>query len=41
MFFEGDANDDDDVIMLKVNEVKARMQRMIDDGLKKREHIFW
>ena len=40
MHFEGNANDEDDVI-LEVSHVKNQMQQMIDEGLKEREHIFW
>ncbi len=39
--FEGNANDEDDVILEKVSHVKNKMQQMIDEGLKEREHIFW
>ncbi|MBI5508134.1 MAG: acyltransferase family protein [Deltaproteobacteria bacterium] len=39
--FTGDANDEDEVILKKVDEVKATMQAMIDDGLAAREHVFW
>ena len=41
MNFEGNANDEDDVILEKVSHVKNQMQQMIDEGLKEREHIFW
>ncbi len=41
MNFEGNANDEDDVILEKVSHVKNEMQQMIDEGLKEREHIFW
>ena len=41
MNFEGNANDEDDVILEKVSHVKNKMQQMIDEGLKEREHIFW
>ena len=41
MVFEGNANDEDDVILEKVSHVKNQMQQMIDEGLKEREHIFW
>lgn len=41
MAFEGNANDEDDVILEKVSHVKNQMQQMIDEGLREREHIFW
>ena len=41
MNFDGNANDEDDVILEKVSHVKNQMQQMIDEGLKEREHIFW
>jgi 1-acyl-sn-glycerol-3-phosphate acyltransferase len=39
--FTGDPNDDDDVMQVKVDQVKTAMQRMIDEGLAAREHVFW
>ena len=39
--FTGNANDEDDVILEKVATVKAAMQQMIDEGLRRREHVFW
>ena len=41
MHFQGNANDEDDVILEKVSHVKNQMQQMIDEGLREREHIFW
>ncbi len=41
MTFEGDANDEDELIYEKVSAVKERMQTMIDEGLKARQHVFW
>jgi 1-acyl-sn-glycerol-3-phosphate acyltransferase len=38
---EGDANDEDEVIAGKVGRIKSTMQRMIDEGLTAREHVFW
>ena len=32
---------EDEVILAKVEEVRSTMQTMIDDGLVKREHVFW
>ena len=37
----GDANDEDEIIQAKVDRVKSEMQRMIDEGLQAREHVFW
>jgi hypothetical protein len=39
--FEGDPDDDDEVIDDKVKVVKHRIQSMIHVGLKERKHIFW
>lgn len=41
MQFSGDANDEDAAIQKKVEEVRTRMQEMLDEGLKNREHVFW
>lgn len=41
MHFTGDANDEDDVIVGKVESLRSAMQRMIDEGLAEREHVFW
>jgi 1-acyl-sn-glycerol-3-phosphate acyltransferase len=40
MRFSGDANDEDEVITAKVEQVRSRMQRMIEEGLAARQHIF-
>ena len=39
--FDGDANDEDDVIHKKVDEVRDQLQAMIDKGVAEREAIFW
>ena len=36
MHFDGDANDDDDVVGQKVAHVKSTLQSMINAGLKRR-----
>lgn len=41
MVFEGDADDEEPAVAQKVREVKHRLQSMVHDGLKAREHIFW
>ena len=41
MRFEGNANDEDQVIFDKVDQVRSAMQRMIENGLAAREHVFW
>ena len=41
MTMSGDANDEDEVINAKVEQVKSAMQHMIDEGLAAREHVFW
>jgi 1-acyl-sn-glycerol-3-phosphate acyltransferase len=38
--FHGAANEDDDVVASYVRQVEDTIQRMLDEGLKKREHIF-
>jgi 1-acyl-sn-glycerol-3-phosphate acyltransferase len=41
MRFDGDANDEDEVIRRKVEEVRMTLQKMIDLGLDARQHVFW
>ncbi len=41
MRFEGDPDDDDDVLEDKVKTVKNRIESMIHMGLRAREHVFW
>jgi 1-acyl-sn-glycerol-3-phosphate acyltransferase len=41
MTFEGNANDEDQVILQKVESVRSVMQQMIDAGLRERKNIFW
>jgi 1-acyl-sn-glycerol-3-phosphate acyltransferase len=41
LHFEGDPDDDDDVIEEKVKHVRAEIQSMLRIGLKERKHIFW
>lgn len=41
IYFEGDANDEDNVISEKVEEVRRHMQEMITFGLKNRRAVFW
>ncbi len=41
MTFEGDANDEDQVIMRKVDQVKSTMQRMLEEDLAARDAVFW
>ena len=41
MRFEGNANDEDQVIMEKVGQVKSTMQRQLDKDVAAREAIFW
>ena len=31
----------DQVINRKVDQVKNTIQRMLDDGIREREHVFW
>jgi 1-acyl-sn-glycerol-3-phosphate acyltransferase len=39
--FEGDPDDDDEVIEEMVKIVRTRIQSMIQVGLKERKHVFW
>jgi hypothetical protein len=41
MRLSGDPNDEDEAVQTRVDAVKATMQRMIDEGLAAREHVFW
>jgi 1-acyl-sn-glycerol-3-phosphate acyltransferase len=41
MRFHGSADDEDAVLEAKVGEVKAALQRLLDDGRRARKHIFW
>lgn len=41
MRFEGTGNEEDEVINKKVEQVRSVMQKMVDDGVSAREHIFW
>ena len=41
MRFTGDPDDDEDVLDDQVKTVKNRIQSMIQQGLREREHVFW
>lgn len=41
MKFSGDPDDDDEMLDDKVKQVKNRIQGMIHQGLRAREHVFW
>src|SRR5262249_14450746 len=41
LHFEGDPDDEDDVVAEKVRHVRNEIQSMIRIGLKERQHIFW
>jgi 1-acyl-sn-glycerol-3-phosphate acyltransferase len=41
MTFTGDPNDEDSEIEAKAKVVRTEIERMLDRGLKEREHIFW
>lgn len=41
MVFEGDADDDDEVLEEKVRKVRNRIQSLIHVGLRQRKHVFW
>ncbi len=39
--FSGDPDDEDSVVQKMVNRVRGAVSRMLHDGLKAREHVFW
>jgi len=39
--FSGDPDDDDSVILEKVQQVRGAVQRLVDQGLERRRAIFW
>lgn len=39
--FEGDPDDDDAEIETRVRKVRDAVRRMLDEGLKRRKHVFW
>ena len=41
MSFQGDPDDDDDVLDTQVKQVRHRIQAMIHQGLRERQHVFW
>lgn len=41
LHFEGDADDDDEILEEQVRTVKNRIQSMIYLGLRERSHVFW
>lgn len=41
MQFEGDPDDEDEVLDFKVQQVRRTIQRMLRDGLKARKNVFW
>lgn len=41
MYFEGDANDEDEVIAARAGKVRRRIQQMLTYGLKQRKNVFW
>lgn len=41
LHFEGDAEDDDQVIQAKVDEVRSAVDGLLRDGLRERRNIFW
>lgn len=41
LHFQGDADDEDEVIHEKVNTVKNRIQTLIQRGLRERDGVFW
>ena len=41
MRFTGSADDEDAVLEDKVGEVKRTVQKLLDDGVRARKHIFW
>jgi len=41
MRFGGSPDDEDAVLEAKVAQVKAAVQKLLDDGVRQREHVFW
>ncbi len=41
MRFTGSADDEDAVLEEKVTKVKSAIQKLLDDGVRSREHVFW
>jgi 1-acyl-sn-glycerol-3-phosphate acyltransferase len=41
LWFEGDPDDEDEILEEKVKRVRGEIQSMIRIGLKERRHIFW
>jgi len=41
MRFTGSPDDEDAVLEAKVAQVKAAVQKLLDDGVRQREHVFW
>ena len=41
MEFRGNANDEDQVIEAKVEQVKARIRSMLESGLRRRKSVFF
>lgn len=41
MEFKGEPNDEDVIVERKVKRVRMRLQSMLNDGVKRREHVFW
>ena len=41
MTFAGNPDDEDSAVQKHVNRVRGTLSRMLHDGLKEREHIFW
>ncbi|MFL5263075.1 MAG: lysophospholipid acyltransferase family protein [Anaeromyxobacteraceae bacterium] len=39
--FSGSPDDEDAVLEAKVAQVKAAVQKLLDDGVRQREHVFW
>jgi 1-acyl-sn-glycerol-3-phosphate acyltransferase len=41
MRFDGSSDDEDAVLEAKVDQVKAAIQRLLDDGVRERKRVFW
>jgi 1-acyl-sn-glycerol-3-phosphate acyltransferase len=41
MTFAGEANEDDEAIYARVEQVRRRLQDMLDEGVRARPHVFW
>jgi len=41
IFSDGEPTEDDETLNARIEQIRSRLQGMIDDGLQQRKHIFW